>query len=134
MEVIHKPQVRFNDVDLVGHVHNAQFIVFFEEARIQWFKTVIGNWDWSNIGLVVARNEIDYLAPIFLQDDVHTACKLESIGNKSFVLTYRMFKVEDGKEIDCAKGKSVTVCINYKTQQTHPIPEEWREKFEQCLG
>ena len=129
MRVTHKPEIRFKDIDLIGHVHNSQHLVYFEQARMVWFKKVIGLWDWTTIGVIVGRNEVDYFAPIYLQDDMSTECWLESVGNKSFTLAYRIFKLSEGQEIDCANGKSVMVCMNYKTKKTQPIPEEWAAKF-----
>lgn len=124
-----KHEIRFNDVDLAGHVHNAVYLVYFEQARITWFDEVIGPWDWSARGLVVARNEIDYKQMVRLRDDLATDVWLESVGTKSFTLAYRTYKTVDGEQIDCATGKSVLVCIDYKTGETMVIPDEWREKF-----
>lgn len=133
MYVTHQPEIRFKDIDLAGHVHNSQYLVYFEQARIAFFDDVIGPWDWRALGLVIARNEIDYVAPLHLRDDAYTQCWLEKMGTKSFTLGYRIYKREGDANTTCATGKSVQVCMNYETKVTHAIPMEWREKFQSRL-
>jgi acyl-CoA thioester hydrolase len=130
MGIVTKLQIRFNDVDLAGHVHNGVHLSYFEQGRMNYFNTHIGeNWDWKKYGLILARNEVDYLKPIYLQDDLHVETRLEHFGGKSFTLSYRIFRMEEGKEVDCSKGKSILVCFDYIENETIEVPQEWRDKF-----
>jgi acyl-CoA thioester hydrolase len=53
-----KLQVRFNDLDMAGHVHNSEYLNYFEIGRIDFFNQVIAkDWDWKKQGILVARNE-----------------------------------------------------------------------------
>ena len=58
-------QIRFADIDVMGHVNNAVYLSYFEMARVHYFKQILGEeWDWNSDGILLARNEIDYLSPI----------------------------------------------------------------------
>lgn len=123
-------QVRFSDIDALGHVNNARFLEYFELARVYFFNEVVGQqWDWSKHGLILAKNEVEYIQPVLLNDYVTVHLWCDRIGTKSFDMAYEL-KVGQGNDaVIKAKGKSVIVCIDYKTQQTIEVPQEWREKM-----
>ncbi len=124
--------IRFNDIDVIGHVNNAIYISYFEEARKDFFSELIDTkWDWSSEGTLLARNEIDYKAPIHLEDEARIEIWVSRIGNKSFDVNYRIIKNDNGNWIECTTGKSVVVCFNYKENKTIEIPEKWRAALEE---
>lgn len=119
--------IRFADIDVMGHVNNAIYLNYFEEARVQWFKQIAGrDWDWNENGIILARNEIDYIAPVLFNDRLWIDVSCEKIGTKSMTLLYEVIAERDGNEILCAKGRSVLVSFNFKTQETTPIPDVWK--------
>jgi acyl-CoA thioester hydrolase len=114
-----KIQVRFADLDVMGHVNNSVYLSYFEMTRVHYFKQLVGsNWDWRKEGVLLVRNEIDYLKPILLNDDPEVHMTLEKIGEKSISLLYEI-KVND--EI-YTKGRSVLVCFNSEEGKTIRIP------------
>ena len=124
----HRIQVRFADIDAMGHVNNAVFLHYFEQGRIQFFKEVIDSeWDWNKYGLIVARNEIDYLKPVLLEDEIYITGKLGAFGNKSFQMHMHLFKQTTKGEESCVKGLVTLVCFDYELKQTIPIPEAWKK-------
>ena len=125
-------EVRFADIDAMGHVNNAVFLNYFEQARIGFFNNKVGGkWDWKNQGIVLARNEIDYLHPILLNDRVLIDTSIEHIGSKSITLTYHVHSAESENGIrSFAKGKSVIVTFDYAKGRPIEVPDEWRKAFE----
>ncbi len=125
---ISRIEIRFADIDVMGHVNNAVYFSYFEQARIRFFREAVGSeWDWKSQGLVLARNEIDYLVPVLLQDEIHIETVCTHIGTKSLTFTYEIFAQEiDGSRKVKARGKSVLVCFDYFSEQTIPVPESWR--------
>lgn len=123
--------IRFADIDSMGHVNNATYLTYFEQARIDFFNTLIGKWDWKKNGVVLARNEVDYISPIFMQDEVQIETTVERIGSKSMTLSYQVFKSVQGSCHLFAKGSSVIVSYDYKRGVTTEISDEWREAFTQ---
>lgn len=114
-----KIQVRFADLDVMGHVNNSVYLSYFEMTRVHYFKELVGeNWDWRKEGVLLVRNEIDYLKPILLNHKPEIYMSLDKIGEKSISLSYEI-KIEN--EI-FTKGKSVLVCFNADAGKTIPVP------------
>ena len=127
----HPIEIRFADIDAAGHVNNAVYFNYFEQARINWFKQHIGDWDWSERGLILVRNEIDYIHPVYLHDNIEVQVRNSRIGTKSFEQLYAVFRKEEGdKHVLCTRGKSVLVCFNYSLGKSIEIPATWRPALE----
>jgi acyl-CoA thioester hydrolase len=121
-------EIRFADMDALGHVNNAHFLTYFEQARIDYFKTVIGeNINWAETGLILAHIDIDYKQPVIFGDLVIIYTKCTKIGTKSFELTYSIIKMTPGTEVELATGKSVLVCYDYLKKSSIEIPEKWKK-------
>lgn len=119
-------EIRFADIDAMGHVNNAVYFSYFEQARMAYFKERVARiWDWNEDGIIVARNEIDYVFPVLLNDRMVIRLWVNHVGNKSFSVCYR---VVVGERL-CATGKSVLVCFNHKNKATQVLPEAWKSVF-----
>ncbi|MDG1841915.1 MAG: thioesterase family protein [Crocinitomicaceae bacterium] len=119
-----KIQVRFADLDLMGHVNNSVYLSYFEMARVHFFAKTLGlGWDWNTQGIILVRNEIDYLKPILLHDNPLVFISVEEIGHKSFTLSYKI-KV---KENLVTTGKSVMVAYDSVISKSVLIPQKMRE-------
>jgi acyl-CoA thioester hydrolase len=115
-----KIQVRFADLDVMGHVNNSVYLSYFEMTRVHYFKQLVGaNWDWQKEGVLLVRNEIDYLKPILLNDEPEVYMSLDKIGEKSISLLY---EITVNKEI-YTKGKSILVCFNAEEGKTILVPK-----------
>lgn len=128
-------QIRFSDIDAMGIVHNAIYFEYFEQARLLFFRELVGTgWDWEKQGVIVARNEADYLLPVFLGEEIVVEVFCYSIGNTSFCMGYKML-AQNGNELQLkARGQSVMVCYNHETKVKTTIYENWREKLLQHRG
>src|SRR3990172_2949589 len=103
-------QIRFKDVDLMGHVNNANHFTYLEIARAKYFDDVVGEEvDWSKEGIILAKSTCNYKIPILFKDKVFVYTKCTRIGNKSFELDYKIIKEENSKEIILAEATSVQV-------------------------
>ena len=117
-------EVRFGDLDALGHVNNATFLTYIEQARIRYFVEVTG-WqgDITSIGLILARAECDFRAPIHYPETVTVHIRTARLGGKSFDLAYAL-TTSDGTLV--AEAKTVIVCYDYEQDITIPIPDDWR--------
>jgi acyl-CoA thioester hydrolase len=124
-------QIRFKDIDKLGHVNNANHFTYFELARIQYFNDVVGRTiDWDKDGMILANARIDYKLPIYLHDQVVVYTSCTNIGTKSFELSYRMVRILKNEiEEVLATGATVLVCFDYSKNQTVAVPEEWKQKM-----
>jgi len=116
--------VRLTDLDILGHVNNALYLTYFEIARMHYFAELVGsNWNWMEEGVVLVKNEVEYVKPIVLNDVPYVKVSLIHLGTKSFTLGYEI-TVNDQL---VTKGSSVLVGFNSKIQSTIEIPERMKE-------
>lgn len=124
-------QIRFKDVDRLGHVNNANHITYFELARVEYFNALMGDMkiDWESESLILAKIEMEYKQPILLEDKVFAYTWVSRIGSKSFDMACSIVREINGVEVEAAKGLAIIVCFNYKTNQSIAVPEEWKKKM-----
>jgi acyl-CoA thioester hydrolase len=121
-------QIRFADIDRLNHVNNACYLSFFELGRVHYFNAVLGNTiNWHENGFVLARTEIDHIAPIFLNDEVFCCTKTIKMGNKSLTVKNTVLKRSGSELIECASGIGVLVAMDYIHNNSIEIPEAWRK-------
>jgi acyl-CoA thioester hydrolase len=119
--------VRLTDLDILGHVNNAIYLTYFEIARMHYFSALVGDhWNWMEEGVVLVKNEVEYLKPIVLNDVPHVKVYLIQIGTKSFTLGY---EITVNNQL-VTKGSSVLVGFNSKTQSTIEIPKKMKEAIQ----
>ncbi|MCK3683813.1 acyl-CoA thioesterase [Maribellus sp. YY47] len=122
-------QLRFNDVDLMGHVYNGKYQEFFDLARLNYFEHVLGNLiSWEETGLVIASVKVDYIEPIYLKDEIEVRTHISSLGEKSLEMTQQLFKA--GGTEPTALCTTVLVCYHMQHKKSELIPNEWRTKIE----
>lgn len=127
-------QIRFNDMDMAGHAHNAVHLSWFEQARMDLLRGFIPkDHDWKREGLILARNEVDYRKPVHLDDAVEVDCWCEAIGNTSFHLRYAVVTTNEGQRTVHAEGRSVMVCFDYTRNAPISVPAPWREALARMM-
>jgi len=128
-----KQFVRWDDIDAFGHVNNAKYLTYIQEARFQWsfYQYAAKNEKPTLVEMVVAKAEIDYLVPIYEGGKFYDVnLWVESIGNSSFVMGYEV--VGDNGVVH-AKVKSVQVAVSMETKKSRPLTEPEREFLTQFL-
>ena len=109
-----KQYVRWDDLDAFGHVNNAVYLTYAQEARFAWS---------GILEMVVARAEVDFIAPIYDGDTfLDIELWVSAIGNSSFTMTYEI-KIK-GELV--ARVKTVQVTVDMKTKKSYPISDEQR--------
>ncbi|SDJ79720.1 acyl-CoA thioester hydrolase [Halovenus aranensis] len=117
--------VRFQDLDVAGHVNNAVYVTYLEEARIDYLQEVLGIDSAEALSAVVAHTEIDYRKPV--RDDSHVtiALRTREPGTSSVPMEY---EIRAGDEV-VATAETVMVTVDYETGETRPMPDSWREQI-----
>jgi acyl-CoA thioester hydrolase len=103
-------QVRFRDTDAMGHVNNAVYLTFLEVARTEYWQQVFAIPSYNEVDFVVARVEIDFLTPLFVQDEPVVWIRVNEIGKKSFHFAYEL--VARGRV--AARAETVQVMYDYQ--------------------
>ncbi len=124
----HPMEVRYGDLDPQGHLNNAKFLTYFEQARIRYFEElglIQKDLSFMEIGMIIADIHIKYRAPVYLGAAVKVGVKTEAIGGKSITLRETVEDSSTGQLY--ADGTVVVVTYDYRTHQTVPVSREWRE-------
>ncbi|HKJ82113.1 MAG TPA: thioesterase family protein [Ignavibacteriaceae bacterium] len=128
-------KVRFSDLDAMGHVNNATYLSYLEEARIAYYNDVMKkDSDSLDFNAVVARIEIDYVSQIRLGDKVEIYNRTSKIGNKSSDLEHIIAVKKNNERIVAAKAVTKLVSFDYKKNQSVPVSEKAREIIEEFEG
>jgi acyl-CoA thioester hydrolase len=123
--------VRYGDLDTYGHVNNAVYATLVEEARIDYFETVlevgaeVSGLEGST-GTVVADLQLSFEAPLQRTGDVTVVVRVPELGDSSMQFTY---EIRDGDTV-VATGKTTLVVIDRESGESKPIPTAWRERIE----
>lgn len=120
-------QIRFNDIDLLGHINNVMYGHYFDMARYDFMMQKLGGVvDLRNSRqiLIMVHTEYDFLLPSFLEDKLHVATSLLRTGSKSV-----HFKQEVVDEFGVVRVKSVSIMSSYdkETGTSFEISPEWRQ-------
>ncbi|MFA6468977.1 MAG: thioesterase family protein [Bacteroidota bacterium] len=122
-------KVRNYEIDWQGIVHNGNYLLYFEVARVDYFKTVGLKVDERSINgsvrVVIVRNELDYFNSATFDDHVKIYTRVLSINNSSFTCEAMMMHSE--KQIPIAKNIAVLVWTDPKTGKSTPVPVELRK-------
>ena len=114
--------VRLDDIDAFGHVNNAKYLTYIQEARFLWSPL---------LEMVVAKAEVDYLVPIYVGGRFYDITLwVEQIGNSSFTLGYEV--IGDNGVVH-AKVKTVQVAVSMETKKSRPLTDSEREFLKQYL-
>ena len=114
--------VRWDDIDAFGHVNNAKYLTYIQEARFLWSPL---------LEMVVAKAEVDYLVPIYVGGRFYDITLwVEQIGNSSFTLGYEV--IGDNGVVH-AKVKTVQVAVSMETKKSRPLTDSEREFLKQHL-
>ena len=126
MKYLNKQFFRWDDLDAMGHVNNAKYLNFEQEARFIWSTSVFSSAMNAStlIEMVVARAEVDFFEPIYEGGRfVDVEISVEKIGNSSFVVLYTIG--DEGKTF--AKVKTVQVAISLETKKSRPLTDKEKE-------
>ncbi len=118
--------VRWADLDAFGHINNAVYLVYVQEARADftWYARQARGEQPILADMVVARAEVDYIEPLYEGGvNVDIEIYVTRIGNSSFDLAYEISL--DG--VINSKAKTVQVAVSMETKKSRPLNEIERE-------
>ncbi|MDR5674401.1 Acyl-CoA thioesterase FadM [Halalkaliarchaeum sp. AArc-CO] len=122
-------QVRFRDLDAYGHVNNAVYVTYLEQARVEYLRTVLGA-GIGELDVVLASLSVDYRKPVTDADSVEVAIDVPELGRSSVPMEY---EIRTGGSV-VAVAESVLVTYDFESDSSKPIPEEWREEIAASHG
>src|SRR5690606_6473447 len=106
--------VRWRDMDSMGHVNNAKYVSYLEEARVRWMLGVEGVSLNDRIVPVVAATNVNYRLPIVWPNDIVVELFVERLGNSSVTIGHRIVDQQDAGKL-YSDGNVVVVWMDAQT-------------------
>lgn len=118
-------QLRWNDMDALGHVNNAIFITYFETARGHYMLEACPGWDWHKHMFLIANVNVDFRKELLLNAQQPTVwMRTSKMGKKSFTLEYVIISEEKGEKVIHASGTTTQIMFDMRNRKTIEI-EAW---------
>jgi acyl-CoA thioester hydrolase len=134
--LVHRLEVRFRDCDAMGHVNNAVYLTYLEQARFAHWRALWGfgppqlapalsSVEGAGLpGVIIAHVECDYKRPATYGDVLEIRLTVVAIGRSSFRYEYEIVD-EEGRTVLTAQ--TVQVMYDYTGSRPVPIPEDIRK-------
>jgi acyl-CoA thioester hydrolase len=124
---VHVQEVAFRDLDAFGHVNNAVYLTYLENARVTYMREVLGVDSLSALLVIVAGVKIDFRSRASLGELLEVGSRVTRVGDKSFDLDHEI-RGPDGRMV--AEAHTVLVAFDYEKDEAISIPADWRERIE----
>ena len=112
---------RYRDLDPNGHVNNAVYATYLEEARTAYWREVVGG-QLAEAGVAIVSLTIDFQAELDLSEQVIVAMRVDELGESSIPQSY-VIRTADHS---IATASVVMVAFDREARQSQPIPDRWR--------
>ena len=131
MRHLYRCPLRWADLDLLGHVNNVTYVDYLQEARVDMLRTHGPAARTGELaeGVVVARHEVTYLAPLTFQfRPVRIECWVTEVRAASFTMAYEIFHDEaDGVRRVYLRAATVLTPYVFATERPRRLTEVERE-------
>jgi len=118
--------VRWSDLDANGHVNNAVFFTYYEQSRIDWLQSIVGQTTPDGYGAVVKKASCTYLQPVNYPATLDIKLFVGKAGRTSFP-TYSEIWTANSSPEKVAEGDAIMVWVNRETGKPHALPDFLRE-------
>ena len=127
----HPVVVRFRDIDVGGHAHHSEALIYFEEARAAYWRIVVGNAGLDGVNYIMAEAEVRWHKRVLWPQTLKVGVRVSRLGKKHFEMAYEVLG-EDGDRLQT--GSTVQVMYDYAAGATSRVPEGVRRAMEAYDG
>ena len=129
-------RVRNYEVDWQGIVHNANYLLYFEIARVEYLKNLGVKVDINTIQhdskVVLVRNEINYRSPARFDDELEVYSRISFIKNTSFAFEGLLVQAKTQRLV--AENIAVHVWLDPRTDEPTRVSDEFRNAVQRFEG
>ncbi|HEV3170127.1 MAG TPA: hotdog domain-containing protein [Actinocrinis sp.] len=128
---VHRATVWFDELDMLGVLHNARYAIHVERAMTSWYHS-IPDPDPSDAYIVVRHYDIEFIKPFTTErGELSVEVRLERLGTTSAVFAFRcLSRDSEGAEIEHARGSRT----NVKVSPGELRPVRWSARFREVVG
>ena len=123
-------QIRFNDIDILGHLNNTVYFTFYDTGKAYYFKEIRGEkMNWKRVDTVIANVNCAYINSIVFGDSIVCYTRCLELKEKSFRLQQMLVREPDGMVMSVCE--TVMVSFDPDTATSTPLDPEWRRLFQE---
>lgn len=118
-------QLRFNDIDILGHLNNIVYFSLYDLAKARFLEIIRkGNVDWKRVECVIANINCTYIKQIKFGEEIEVKTRCIRIGDKSFTLQQCLVEIPTQEVRSVCE--TVMVCFDPDTAKSAPMKPEFR--------
>lgn len=121
-------QATLRDTDGLGHVNNAVYLTWLEEARTRYIAERRGLASIHDVDFVLASTTLHFRSPVYFHEFVRIAVVPTRVGRKSWDLAYEGRAERDDRLVVEATSTQVQYDFTFKASVS--IPDDWRRLLE----
>jgi acyl-CoA thioester hydrolase len=129
--LVHPVDVRFRDIDVMGHAHHSLPLVYWEEARARYWREIAGRREVGDIDYVMGELAVRWHRRIPYPARLRAGVRVTRLGRSSFEMEYGLWDEDDAL---LASGRSTQVLFDYAAGRSAPLDEETRRRIEAHEG
>lgn len=126
-------QIRFNDIDVVGHLNNSIYFSFLDLGKMQYFNEIMKDRiTWKQVPVVIVNINIDFYSQTFIDERLEVLTQTVRLSDRSLTLEQRIVNPVTG-DVKCV-ARTVMAGFDVSTGKSAPIPEEWKQAVRNFEG
>lgn len=125
--------IRWSDMDAFGHVNNARFHTFIEEARLRWLQSLPAPWVTDDIGPLLAAVQMNFRRPVGWPETLRITLGVLRVGDSSLTLSHVVTSAGSDAAV-YADGHAVMVWIDRRNGRPISLPPELRAVAESAAA
>ncbi|WP_216830060.1 acyl-CoA thioesterase [Alkalihalobacterium elongatum] len=119
-------KVRVCETDALGHISNISYFIYFEEARVEFFKRLSGEGAMKDLDIILAHTECNFVNQGYFDDTLTVTTFVERVGNSSIQLIHQ---IKNQKHQLIAEGKATVVYFDFQRQRSIPLTTKMKEQL-----
>jgi len=120
--------VRWGDMDTLGHVNNAVYFRYMEQARIEFFEEYGIASDGKGHGMLLVHADCNFRRAIVYPARIELRLYCGEARRSSLPLVIEIVDARDANAL-YADGKSVVAWVDFSANQSQPIPDAVRARL-----
>lgn len=126
-------QVRFNDIDILGHINNSTYLAFFDLAKADYFtKSTSARVEIGGVSLAIVNINCSFYSPGYFNEPLEAVTAVTRISRRSVTMEQRLFNPESG-DVKCT-ATTILVGFDPSSATGIEIPQDYVECLEAFEG
>lgn len=118
-------RVRFAETDMMGIVHHANYLIYFEAGRVDFSREAGASYadlEANGFSLAVSEIQIRYIVPARFDQLITVRTWVDELKSRTVTFGYEV--VDAGSQSLIVTGSAKLICIDH-VGQVRRIPETW---------